>query len=179
MKKANDFPVGSEPAPPLPMPNRLARLFRALTSYSQTEFGRRTGIHRTTIVHYEAGDDEPIPAHLEAMAREARMSIDAGREMLRWHESLDWPRVRAGGGMEALYSKAGEEFRARLERAYQRFLRLPPLAGGKQGVDESMAMLDLAEAKRSAAWADLTEAIARLVESASPLEEEDGGGNPA
>jgi transcriptional regulator with XRE-family HTH domain len=182
VKKTADSSVEQEPAPPLPplqIPNRLVRLFHALTSYSLRELSRRTGIHRSTLVLYEAGDAEPSTAHLEALAREARSSVEHGREMLRWHDSLAWPRLRAGGGVEALYAKAGEEFRVRLERAYRRFLCLPSLAGGKPGIDESTAMLELAEAERSAAWAHLTEEIARLVESASPSEKEDKGANPA
>ena len=133
------------------MPNRLARLFRALTPYRQTEFGERTGIHPSTIGHFEIGDEEPGAGHLEAMARVARMTVEAGREMLLWHDSLDRPRVRAGRGVEALYAKVGEELRARLERAYQSLLRLPAPADRKQGIDEQMALLELAEAERSAA----------------------------
>lgn len=105
-------PGESETKPPLAVPNQLARLFRALTPYTQKEFGERTGIHRSTIGHIENGDEEPSAGHLEAMARAARTSVEAGREMLRWHESQDRPRVRAGLGVEALYARVGEEFRA-------------------------------------------------------------------
>lgn len=145
MKKPGELPEENEPAPRLPMPNRLARLFRALTSYTQPEFGHRAGIHPSSIGHFELGDEVPSAGHLEAMARVAHTTVAAGIEMLRWHDTLSHPRLRAGGDVEALYARVGADIYARLDRTYQSFLRLPltPPAIEEQDVEAQMELLRL------------------------------------
>ena len=104
--------------------NRLARLFRALTPYTQAEFSERTGIHPTSLAHYESGKEKPGAGHLEAMARVAGITIEDGMDLLRLYESRTKARLRPGRGPEALFVKLGEEIRARAESAYQNLLRL-------------------------------------------------------
>lgn len=81
---------------------RLARLFRAESLRTQSEFADETGIDRSTVAHYESGKDTPTPRHLERMAACARLTIAAGEEVLELVDTLRRPRVRQGLGIDDL-----------------------------------------------------------------------------
>lgn len=144
MKKTGSSPVGGGRQPQLALECRLARLFRAFTPFIQDEFAERAGIHPKTLARYEVGKEKPGPAHLEAMARVARMTIEGGLDHLRLHELQTQPRLRPGRGAGAVFEKLGAEIRDRVEAVYEGLLRLPrpePEAESQRRVEDQIALL--------------------------------------
>jgi transcriptional regulator with XRE-family HTH domain len=144
VKKTDFSPAGSERQPQLTLESRLARLFRALTPFTQDEFAERAGIHPKTLARYEIGKEKPGAAHLEAMARVAGITIEGGLDHLRLHELQTQPRLRPGRGADAVFEKLAEEIRARAESAYQSLLRLPRPASdaeSQQRLEDQIALL--------------------------------------
>jgi transcriptional regulator with XRE-family HTH domain len=154
VKTSNFSPAGGATEPKLALENRLARLLRALPPYKRGEFSERTGIHPTTLSHYEAGTEKPSAADLEAMARAASMTIDDALKHLHLYDSRSGARLRPGRGAESVFARLGEEIRARAEDAYQNLLRLPGPASeaeNRQRLDDQIALLRvLDEPARSA-----------------------------
>lgn len=144
MKKTDSSPVGGERQPQLALECRLARLFRALTPFLQEEFAERAGIHPKTLARFEVGKEKPGPAHLEAMARVAGITIEGGIDHLRLYELQTQPRLRPGRGADAVFEKLSAEIRDRMEAVYESLLRLPrpeSEAEGQRKVEDQIALL--------------------------------------
>ena len=118
------FPVSNPVEPRLTWRQRLARLFRALSGLTQTEFGERTGIDPILIDRHEQGKAEPKLDTLRRQAQGADLTVQEGEEILRYAGMLRRQRRRAGLGSTELF----EDLESLGSRVHERLLRLP-LAG--------------------------------------------------
>lgn len=82
--------------------NRLARLYRALSGESQKVYGEKSGVHPTLLAEHESGVTEPGPETLERLARGVDLTVEAGKEILRFADTLRQTRRRPGPGLEEL-----------------------------------------------------------------------------
>ena len=141
------FPGSNPVEPRLTWRQRLARLFRALTGLTQTEFGEHTGVDPILIDRHEQGKAEPKLDTLRRQAQGAGLTVQEGEEVLRYADTLRQPRRRAGLGRAELL----RELEGLGTRVHERLLRLPlagrlPRAEDREKAEELWAQLrDLPE----------------------------------
>jgi len=133
---------------------RLARLFRALIEDTQDELAEKLGVFRTLISQFENGDVVADPEHLEAMAKEAGITVGDGEKLLRVYETQQRARRRWGRSADGVFERMAAGLRSQAEAAYRRFLTLPlpdrpPKLEDRERVEERFARLEgLSEALR-------------------------------
>jgi transcriptional regulator with XRE-family HTH domain len=162
---------------------RLARLFRAESLLTQTQVEESTGIDRVTMAHYESGRDVPTPEHLELLATAARLTVDAGEELLDLSDTLRRPRRRAGREAGDLLAELGDTRHA--HQAWRRFLslRLPDPVPAPEDRNQAREQLDrlrdLPESQRLSVvrvaldfqtWALAEQAVEASAQAADPGE---------
>ncbi len=105
---------------------QLTRLFRAISGKTQRQFAEGAGIHPSRLAKYESEDAAEPPAEvLPPMARQAGLSVADGEQIVRFWETLQQRRERAGQGAEALLAEAGARLDTLAADTYHRLLRLP------------------------------------------------------
>jgi len=77
---------------------------RKAVGFSQESFAEHLGVERSTVVRWEAGDNEPLPWVRPKIARALQVSIDQLAELLTSFEnstpSVDTPLMNRGAGYE-------------------------------------------------------------------------------
>ncbi len=105
--------------------SQLVLVLRAFSGKTQRQFAEGAGIPHSQIAKYEMDDAEPPAEELPPMARQARMTVADGERIVRFGETLQRRRERAGGGADDLLAEAGERLSVLVADSYQRLLRLP------------------------------------------------------
>jgi transcriptional regulator with XRE-family HTH domain len=62
--------------------NTIARLLRALSSKTQAQVSRETGIHPSLLASFETGRAVPSPEHLEKLSRLADLTVEEASNLL-------------------------------------------------------------------------------------------------
>src|SRR5262245_8855652 len=103
---------------------RLARLFRALTENTQEELAGKIGAFRTLVSQFENGEVVADPVYLEAMAREAGITVADGEQLLRRYDTQRRARRRWGRNAGEVFDRMAAELRCRAEAAHEHILTL-------------------------------------------------------
>ena len=126
---------------------RLARLLRALSGDTQEELAGKIGTSRNLVAQLETGEVLAAPEYLEAMAREAGITVADGEELLRRYDTQRRARHRWGRDAGEVFDRMAAVLRSHAESAYEHTLtlRLPevfPQPEDRERAEELFARLE-------------------------------------
>jgi transcriptional regulator with XRE-family HTH domain len=104
---------------------RLVRMLRGLSSLSQGQLARKTGLSSNRIAALEAGDLEPTAQDLQRIAEQAGLTAADAEQLMRFWETLSTNRQRYDQGSLETLPVLADVLKQQLATVLLRLLALP------------------------------------------------------
>lgn len=99
--------------------NTMARMLRALAGMTQEQVAEALDVHPSLIAQIELDEVAPSPGQLEAMARQAGLTVAGAEELLAHYDSLRQSGRWRGQGLEETLQTVMTTMRDHLTKAYE------------------------------------------------------------